>query len=129
MTQQTLFQMTTERQHTTQRKSEKVALDADSIFGEMRQIPDGPTVYPDSCVMYVRFRSYPIRQLFAYLREKERFYQQDVKRWQGFQMEFAARARLEEVEAQLCWMAANIIPGRKQEKRTNGKENTNKDWA
>lgn len=69
---------------------------------------DSEDAFPNSVVVYVRFRNYHLRQMFAYLREKELLYQDDLRRYAGTKKEFDVRARLEEVEAQLIWMAHNV---------------------
>lgn len=84
------------------------AADEDSVGEEVRQIPDGPHYYPDSVVLYTRFRSFPLRALFAYLREKEHYLQKDIIRFDGLPIASVLKARLEEVEAHLIWMASNL---------------------
>ena len=68
---------------------------------------DGESRFPNSCVMFTKFESYSLKQMFAYLREKEMYLQEDVKRFRGTHKEIEVRARLEEVEAHLIWMAHN----------------------
>lgn len=83
----------------------------DSVGEGVRQIPDGPTYYPESVVFYTRFKSFPLRALFAYLREKEHYLQKDIIRYDGAAVVPMLRARLEEVEAHLIWMATNLTRG------------------
>lgn len=80
----------------------------DSVGEGVRQIPDGPTYYPESVVFYTRFKSFPLRALFAYLREKEHYLQKDLIRYEGAAIVPQLRARLEEVESHLIWMATNL---------------------
>ena len=83
-------------------------IDEDTVGQGMRQIPDGPNYYPDSVVYYTRFKSFPLRALFAYLREKEHYLQKDIIRYTGCPIMDTLRAKLEEVEAHLIWMASNL---------------------
>lgn len=39
---------------------------------------DGPKSYPNSCVLYTRFRHHEPRQLFAYLRDLESLLQEEI---------------------------------------------------
>ena len=80
----------------------------DSVGEGMRQIPDGPAYYPESVVYYTRFKSFPLRALFAYLREKEHYLQKDLTRYDGAAIVPLLKAKLEEVEAHLIWMASNL---------------------
>lgn len=82
--------------------------DEDSVGEGVRQIPDGPAYYPDSVVLYTRFKSFPLRALFAYLREKEHYLQRDILKHEGLPVVPHLRARLQEVESHLIWMAANL---------------------
>lgn len=76
----------------------------------MRMIFDSETAFPNSVVHYVRFGSYALRQMYAYLREKEHLFHNDIKRYKGTSKEVEVRVRLEEVEAHLIWMAHNVAP-------------------
>lgn len=109
----------------------KIAPDSDSVIGEMRQIPDGPAYYPESCVIYTRFKSYPLRAMFAYLREKEHYLQADLIKYAGLPVERILRTRLEEVESHLIWMAANLLAGSKtEEEYYDEQENeADEDWT
>lgn len=69
---------------------------------------DGPGHYPKSSVLYTHFMSSEVRKLFAYLREKERFFQDSVEEFKGTAEGILYRARLEEVENQLIWMTATF---------------------
>jgi hypothetical protein len=82
--------------------------DEDSVGEGVRQIPDGPAYYPDSVVLYTRFKSFPLRAFFAYLREKEHYLQRDILKHDGLPIAIHLRARLQEVEAHLIWMATNL---------------------
>jgi hypothetical protein len=74
------------------------------------QIHDGPDFFKTSVVEYVRFPTFELRLMFAYLREKEQCLQDDVHRykvadspaWKYF------KVKLQEVEAMLIFMAHNI---------------------
>lgn len=85
--------------------------DEDSVMEGVRQIPDGPYYYPESVVIYSRFKSFPLRAFFAYLREKEHYLQRDILKHDGLPIVEVLRARLHEVEAHLIWMAANLTRG------------------
>ncbi|CAB4220514.1 hypothetical protein UFOVP1625_40 [uncultured Caudovirales phage] len=80
----------------------------DSVSEGVRQIPDGPHYYPESVVIYTRFRSFPLRALFAYLREKEHYFQKDIKSHSGLPISGVMRGRLQEVESHLIWMVSNL---------------------
>lgn len=82
--------------------------DEDSVGEGVRQIPDGPAYYPESVVIYTRFRSFPLRAFFAYLREKEHYLQRDIAKFEGLPIVSILKAQLHEVEAQLIWMASNL---------------------
>lgn len=101
----------------TRRKSRRRGA-LDSVRDDMRQIPDGVRHYSKSCVIYTRFVSYPLRSLFAYLREKEAVLQSELQRARGTRFEEVARARLQEVEAHLIWISSNIVAGKEEEKKT-----------
>lgn len=76
----------------------------------MRMIFDSEEHFPNSCVHYVRFSSYALRQMFAYLREKEFNLQDDLKRHKGTTKGEHVTIQLREVEAHLIWMAHNLTP-------------------
>lgn len=82
--------------------------DEDSVGEGVRQIPDGPAYYPESVVIYTRFKTFPLRALFAYLREKEHYLQSDIDKHEGLPIVTILQARLHEVEAHLIWMATNL---------------------
>lgn len=111
------------------RTYEKTAPDSDSVIGEMRQIPDGPAYYQESCVLYTRFKSYPLRAMFAYLREKEHYLQADIARHAGTAFEQILKTRLQEVESHLIWMAANLLAGSQREKQYYDDETNDEDWT
>jgi len=69
---------------------------------------DSEKHYPKSVVLYTRFSTYPLRQMFAYLREKEKYYQADLVKYRGTRLEDEIRVKLREVEAQLIFMAHNL---------------------
>lgn len=73
-----------------------------------RFIHDGPSYFPESVVLYTRFETAALRQMFAYLREKEMLFQRDVKHYTGTVREGEMRVRLGEIETQLIWMVANL---------------------
>lgn len=73
-----------------------------------RFIHDGPAYFPTSVVIYTRFDSAALRQMFAYLREKEALFQKDIIQFKGTQKELELKIRLLEIETQLIWMTANL---------------------
>jgi len=73
-----------------------------------RMIFDSEKHYPRSVVLYTRFSTYPLRQMFAYLREKEKYYQADLEKYRGTVLGNEVAAKLREVEAQLIFMAHNL---------------------
>jgi len=73
-----------------------------------RFIHDGPSYFPNSVVLYTRFETAALRQMFAYLREKEMLFQRDVKRHSGTMWGNEIQIRLGEIETQLIWMVANL---------------------
>jgi hypothetical protein len=73
-----------------------------------RFIHDGPGYFPESVVIYTRFEHANLRQMFAYLREKESLFQQDVVRYKGTLRGQELQVRLWEVQTQLIWMTANL---------------------
>lgn len=86
--------------------------------GTGKVIYDGPNRFPESCVEYTVFRSFPLQQMFAYLREKELMLQLDVKRYQDFPREWEVRkARLHEVESNLSWMVQHATGDLVESKR------------
>lgn len=74
-----------------------------------RFIHDGPTYFPNSVVIYTRFETAKLRQMFAYLREKEMLFQKDLKQYAGTPRGSELRVRLAEIETQLIWMVANLL--------------------
>jgi hypothetical protein len=46
--------------------------------------------------------------MFAYLREKEMLFQQDVQQYDGTARGTETKTRLAEIETQLIWMVANL---------------------
>lgn len=73
-----------------------------------RFIHDGPSYFQKSVVIYTRFENANLRQMFAYLREKEMLFQQDAKRFKGTPRGEELKVRLAEIETQLIWMVANL---------------------
>ena len=73
-----------------------------------RFIHDGPHHFPKSVVLYTRFETSRLRQMFAYLREKELLFQKDIIQFQSTPREYETLIRLREVETQLIWMVANL---------------------
>lgn len=73
-----------------------------------RFIHDGPSYFPKSVVLYTRFENANLRQMFAYLREKESLFQKDVITYQGTPRGLEMAIRLREIEAQLIFMTANL---------------------
>lgn len=73
-----------------------------------RFIHDGPHYFPESVVLYTRFEVSAIRQMFAYLREKESLMKKDVATFAGTLKEVELRHRLIEIETQLIWMVSNL---------------------
>lgn len=86
---------------------------------------DGVDKFPDSCVEYVRFRFFPLRERFAKLREQEYWLQdtlakiekENYEKWQQVWRDVskshwytALRTKffLEFTEGELCWMAHNV---------------------
>jgi hypothetical protein len=84
---------------------------------------DGTTKYPDSVVIYCWFPNYSLREMFGYLREKEDTIKRDIRRHAGTRMEILLRARLEEVEAHLIWMAHNVKTAPQPPPRSRKKKN------
>jgi hypothetical protein len=93
---------------------------------------DGKDKFPNSCIEYVRFRHYPLRERFAKLREQEKCLQDAIERIvKEFPDEFFKLKNkiqdpqvycwirsiffLEFVEGELCWMAHNIPEDHKDE--------------
>ncbi len=73
-----------------------------------RFIHDGPSYFQNSVVLYTRFETAALRQMFAYLREKEDLYKKDLNAYRGTSREQELRFRLKEIETQLIWMTANL---------------------
>jgi hypothetical protein len=73
-----------------------------------RFIHDGPQFFPNSVVLYTRFESAKLRQMFAYLREKEQIMQADLVRDYPVLRKAELKQRLIEVESQLIFMVANF---------------------
>lgn len=73
-----------------------------------RMIFDSEDAFPNSCVHYTCFETYSLRQMFAYLREKEMYLQDDIKKHDGTEHGKHLTIRLEEVEAHLIFMAHNL---------------------
>jgi hypothetical protein len=73
-----------------------------------RFIHDGPTYFRDSVVLYTRFDTAKLRQMFAYLREKEQLMRKDLDAFRGTPRETECKIRLLEIETQLIWMTANL---------------------
>jgi hypothetical protein len=100
-------------------------------------IADGPERYPDSAVLFTFLAHERLREMFAYLREREEIVQTDLKKelplvtWQDLvafitqfvpaqqkatvgekvvraMMTIRAKTRLEEIESLLIWMAHNV---------------------
>lgn len=69
---------------------------------------DGPDAFPKSCVLFAWFRAFQLREMFAYLREKEQLFQHEIEKHRGTVAEQVYRHKLEEVEAHLIWMAHNV---------------------
>lgn len=73
-----------------------------------RFIHDGPRYFLNSVVIYTRFETAKLRQMFAYLREKEELLRRDLETHRGTARETELRFRLLEIETQLIWMTANL---------------------
>ena len=73
-----------------------------------RFIHDGPGYFPTSVVIYTRFETSALRQMFAYLREKEELFRKDLIAFEGTTRAQEIAYRLQEVETQLIWMTANL---------------------
>lgn len=73
-----------------------------------RFIHDGPKFFQTSVVLYVRFESAALRQMFAYLREKESLFQRDITNETDERKLAVLKCRLYEVETQLIWMVSNL---------------------
>lgn len=71
-------------------------------------IEDNEKKYPKSIVKYRKFKSYGLRQMFHYLREKENIYQIDLTRTNNETQRHAIKCKLREVEAMLVWMVFNL---------------------
>ena len=85
--------------------------DCKTYAGRSR-IPDGPSQYQDSVVVYTRFRCRDLQEMFARLREREWILRRDKERAAaGSLEEWQVRQRLEEVEAVLIWMTHNVANG------------------
>ena len=70
---------------------------------------DGPKAFPNSCVLYHRYRHYGLREAFAYLRAREEIRQFELAKAPRKSLEaHDAKIRLEEVEAILIYIAGNI---------------------
>lgn len=69
---------------------------------------DSEDAFPNSVVVFIEFPSFPLREMFAYLREKEELLQRLVKNEaKGTLRHAIAVIRLEEVENQLIFMVTN----------------------
>lgn len=79
---------------------------------------DSEELFPNSCVHYVEFPSYPLREFFAYLREKEELLQRALKNEpENTKMWAVLKIKLLEVESHLYFMVANC---NKAEQRRRG---------
>jgi len=69
---------------------------------------DGEEAFPNSVVHYIEFPSFPLREMFAYLREKEELLQRVLKNEPKGTFVYAVTAiKLEEIEGQLIFMVSN----------------------
>lgn len=69
---------------------------------------DSEDAFPNSVVTFIEFPSFPLREMFAYLREKEELLQRLLKKEpKGTRVHAVATIRLEEVENQLIFMVTN----------------------
>jgi len=73
-----------------------------------RFIHDGPSYFTTSIVLYMRFESRALRQMFAYLREKEAIFQKDIEAEGDTPKGKVLKCRLAEIETQLIWMVTNL---------------------
>lgn len=69
---------------------------------------DGPGNYPDSVVEFTKFRSFELRQMFAYLREREMILQKDCERFKGMPEFELYLFELRIIESVIIWMAHNV---------------------
>ena len=73
-----------------------------------RFIHDGPEYFRTSVVLYTRFENRALRQMFAYLREKEAIFQKDLEAEKTSPKGRVIQCRLAEIETQLIWMVTNL---------------------
>lgn len=71
-------------------------------------IPDGREYFQTSVVTFVRFKSFELQSMFAYLRERESILQKDLKRFHKEPEEIEKTIELRTVESMLIWMAHNL---------------------
>lgn len=64
--------------------------------------------FKNSSVPYTRFRSHGVRQMFAYLRDREDVLKRDISRLPPGEELSQAKMSLVEVESQLLWMFTNL---------------------
>lgn len=91
---------------------------------------DGKKYFPNSCVVFVNFKSFELGQMFAYLREREEILQTDLKkhpedlriarelakRYPEAMKAFAKTMLLDATEKSLIWMATNCTGAKKLRK-------------
>lgn len=73
-----------------------------------RMIADGPQHFKKSVVEWVKFHTFELQEMYAFLREREEIVQRDIDHVDDDTIRTFLKVKLAEIQAQLIWMAHNV---------------------